>query len=146
VNTPTGKASPAPQPRGPLRLAAAALLGLALLAYAWWADPDGGALYLPCSFRALTGWYCPGCGGQRALHALLHFRLAEALRANALAVLVVLPAGLALLLAYARECLRGPAPGPPRRLSRWVTTFLLLAALFGVVRNLPFPPFLFLRP
>lgn len=26
----------------------------------------------PCLFRLLTGFYCPGCGGTRALAAFLH--------------------------------------------------------------------------
>ena len=28
-----------------------------------------------CVFHALTGWDCPGCGSQRAIHALLHGRV-----------------------------------------------------------------------
>lgn len=28
--------------------------------------------HLPCIFRTLTGYYCPGCGGTRACIALLH--------------------------------------------------------------------------
>lgn len=30
---------------------------------------------IPCLFRILTGLYCPGCGGTRALKALLHGNL-----------------------------------------------------------------------
>lgn len=26
----------------------------------------------PCAFYAITGYYCPGCGGTRAVFALLH--------------------------------------------------------------------------
>ena len=28
--------------------------------------------YLPCLFRTLAGYYCPGCGGTRACIAFLH--------------------------------------------------------------------------
>lgn len=31
-------------------------------------------LSVPCAFYALTGFYCPGCGGTRALRALLEGR------------------------------------------------------------------------
>ena len=29
----------------------------------------------PCGFHLLTGYYCPGCGGTRAVWALLHLQL-----------------------------------------------------------------------
>lgn len=53
-------------------------VGLALVLYkqidptSWWMPK--------CVFRIITGLQCPGCGGQRALHALLqgHFREAAA--------------------------------------------------------------------
>lgn len=31
----------------------------------------------PCLFHLLTGFYCPGCGGTRAVKALLHGRIIQ---------------------------------------------------------------------
>ncbi len=39
---------------------------------------------IPCLFRKLTGWLCPGCGNSRAVLALLRLDLAGALRCNLL--------------------------------------------------------------
>lgn len=64
---------------------------------AWLAFNDPSSVPAPkCIFKALTGWDCPGCGSQRAIHALLHGRIVEAWRFNA-ALLLALP----LCAAYA---------------------------------------------
>lgn len=60
-------------------------------------DPSVSALFPKCPFRMLTGLQCPGCGSQRAIHALLHLDIAAAFRYNALLV-VSIPV-VALLLA-----------------------------------------------
>ena len=61
-------------------MAAAALAVIAAVcAYYYTHDPAEASSRAPrCFFRLLTGWECPGCGAQRALHAALHLRLAEA--------------------------------------------------------------------
>ena len=45
-------------------------------------NPIATNLVPQCPFYRLTGWYCPGCGMQRALHALLHGHLWEAFCLN----------------------------------------------------------------
>lgn len=54
-------------------------------------DPSDVPLFPKCIFHLLTGLECPGCGIQRALHHLLHGEFTEALRYNAVAVLVIIP-------------------------------------------------------
>ncbi|MDD7342165.1 MAG: DUF2752 domain-containing protein [Bacteroidales bacterium] len=73
-------------------VAAAAVLAVA---YAW-LDPATFPLFPKCIFKSLTGFSCPGCGLQRALHATLHGHLAEAWHYNAM-----LPVLAAVLAAYA---------------------------------------------
>lgn len=70
-----------------------AVLGGAALTYIGVADPhQAGSVFPPCPFRLLTGWYCPGCGGLRMTHDLLHADLAAAVTDN-----VFLLVGLPLL-------------------------------------------------
>lgn len=106
-------------------------LGLLLLLYAL-VDPALG--YFPsCQIYRWTGVRCPGCGTQRALHALLGGRLGEALHYNYF-LLVMLPVGL-LYLALPRYGERWPRLA---RLLRHPATLFLLALLtlgWVVLRN-----------
>lgn len=106
-------------------------LGLLLLLYAL-VDPALG--YFPsCQIYRWTGVRCPGCGTQRALHALLGGRLGEALHYNYF-LLIMLPLGL-LYLALPRYGERWPQLA---RLLCHPATLLLLALLtlgWVVLRN-----------
>ncbi len=53
---------------------------------------------IPCLFRAVTGLQCPGCGMTRALSALAHGKLAEAVGYNVLSVTLVPLIGIFLLI------------------------------------------------
>nr|WP_290090809.1 DUF2752 domain-containing protein [uncultured Duncaniella sp.] len=46
-------------------------------------EPSSG-LYPRCMFHQLTGLYCPGCGSQRAIHAMLHGNWSQAWSYNAI--------------------------------------------------------------
>lgn len=60
-----------------------------------------GLFHMPCLFHALTGLYCPGCGGTRALRYLLRGRLLLSLQYHPLilygAVVAAAEAGTYLL-------------------------------------------------
>jgi hypothetical protein len=67
-------------------LLAGAALGCAALVR-W--PPGLGGLYPACPIHLWFGVECPGCGATRALAALLHGRLTEAMHLNALFVLLL---------------------------------------------------------
>ena len=68
------------------------LLGIgaiAVLALLCFFDPSTSAIIPPCPTNALTKLHCPGCGTLRAMHALLHGDVKEALSQNILAVIFI---------------------------------------------------------
>jgi hypothetical protein len=111
------------------------LAGLAGLGFVYCFDPTQTPVYPVCSFHRLTGWNCPGCGATRAVYALLHGRWAVAWHDNAL-LLLTLAALLGRAVWLAGQRWRGRPAGslvPTSALLPW----LVLAGIFGVVRNLP---------
>ena len=112
-------------------LALAVLLCAVLLLY----PPTRSHIYPACPFHRYLGILCPGCGATRALASLLHGRLLEAVRFNALFVLllpVLLAGGIeSYRRAFRPESFRWPEPPAP---ALYVT--LAAAAVFTLARNL----------
>lgn len=52
-------------------------------------DPAANRLFPKCPFYMLTDYKCPGCGSQRAIHALLNGEFIEAFKYNALMVVSI---------------------------------------------------------
>lgn len=112
---------------------AAIIVAVAVISAYYLIGPDAG-VYPRCMFRQLTGLDCPGCGSQRAIHALLHGRIAEAWGYNAL-LLIELPLIGLLLIARAIQ----PRHPHLNALLNSRTVILLLLAtiiLWTIVRNL----------
>lgn len=119
----------------------AALALLLVVAGLFRFNPAEHAFYPQCYFHHVTGWQCPGCGGLRAMHQLLHGHVLAALQLNAFAVFALPLCGWLLL----REFLTR-RDGRVRRFvsPRWVWCGLAVLLVFAVLRNLP--AFAFLSP
>ncbi|PRD46386.1 DUF2752 domain-containing protein [Sphingobacterium haloxyli] len=63
--------------------ASVVMLGAATYIY-YTFDPAAHSWFPQCPFKALTGLDCPGCGSQRAAHAILHGDFVGAFHYNAL--------------------------------------------------------------
>jgi hypothetical protein len=104
-------------------------------------DPHRGGPYPPCIWHAVTGTWCPGCGGLRATYDLAHGHLAAAAGEN---VLVVIAAAVALVavpaLWWRRRAPDAGASGAAlaaRDQRRLVVVLSCVALVFTVLRNLP---------
>src|SRR5271155_3623218 len=128
--------------RAQIVLAACACGGATAFLFA--VDPNHHAVYPQCLLYNATGIYCAGCGATRAMYALLHGRVIEALHDNALFV-AALPLLLYVIGSYALAawCANAwPAiPVDGRTLTRRGISIFLLMVAFMVLRNLPGWPF-----
>jgi hypothetical protein len=112
-------------------------------------DPNRHAIYPQCFLYKATGFYCAGCGATRALYALVHGRVLEAMHDNAL-LMTALPVALVVGGAYLWKSWRANTWAPshlePRAVTRIGLWIFLTMMLFMVVRNLPGAAFDCLRP
>jgi len=124
-----------------LAIFAGIVFGMAIVgigAVIFFFNPSTHGFYPVCMFHKLTGLNCPGCGMTRALYALLHGNLMLALKDNVLFVFL-----LAFLATRGAKYFLRKSAGQfisPKML--WV--FLIIAAVFTALRNLP--AFSFLSP
>ena len=96
-------------------------VALAIMAVVYFVfDPTTTRLFPKCAFYALTGFKCPGCGSQRAIHALLVFSLPF----------------IALLLT--NRYWRGHFPRFYSRLNSTIVTIIaaIIVILWWILRNL----------
>ena len=114
----------------------AAAAALAVTGYVAAVDPNAAGHYPTCPFLAITGWYCPGCGALRAVHAMAHGDLMTALDRNPFTVVAVGYLVVTWFMWFQRR-----ARGVPRRWAVppvWVVYAVFGAILlFWVLRNVP---------
>ena len=86
----------------------------------------------------VKGFDCPGCGSQRAIHHLLHFRLKDAFTSNPLLILAI----PYLIIGIYFEYFGGKEKYPTARKTlfgkRAIIIVLILIVLFWIGRNISF--------
>lgn len=110
----------------------AVLLVLGVVYYAL--DPGSSAFFPRCGFLTLTGYKCPGCGSQRAIHSLLHGDVAAAFKYNAM---LFISAPFLVVWVYAEtQRLRNPRRYARLQSTTLVCLFLIAVLLWWLLRNI----------
>lgn len=119
--------------------AAVGVLGVAICVVLAVVDPEDRAIWSPrCPFRTATGLDCPGCGGTRALSALVRGEPALAADHNVLTVVLlpVLAHGWLGWLAWSL----GRRRTRPELSTRAAWAIAIAVPAFMLLRNLPWGP------
>lgn len=105
------------------------LLGLGIL---FRVNPESVSFMPRCLFHSLTGWDCPACGTQRALHQLLHFHFRKGFAYNPFLVISMPYLGLLVLCQWFKlDRLKHVCHHPVL-----VNIYLLLLIAWWILRNI----------
>ncbi len=123
------------------------LLSLPVIGFGLWLyykfNPLEHAIFPPCPFHYSTGYHCPGCGTQRAFHALLHGHFLEAIRYNLLLILAFLVLLYKVYLVFFNKR-ESSSNLLYKNSTPWIILFLVVG--FWILRNIPVEPFVWLAP
>lgn len=109
-------------------------LALATVAL-YFRDPHQHGSWGLCPFNALTGLYCPGCGGLRAVNDLTHGQVGAAFSSNVV-VTALIPVATGLLALWAVDRWRGRTREVPwQRLRPLVAALVTVLVAFTIARN-----------
>ena len=120
------------------------LVGFVSIYYTF--NPSQHSFFIPCPFHYMTGYHCPGCGSQRAIHQILHGDLMAAFWINPL-LLLSIPI---LLYAFGQRAYNYVFKTQYRVsffYHKWfIYGYFGIAILFWIARNIAIYPFTLLSP
>jgi hypothetical protein len=109
-------------------------------------DPANSHVFPPCPFYTVTGLFCPGCGSQRAFHALLHGNITRSMHENLLFVLFLPLLLYSLVITFINVIRSDKIVQHVFYSSLFAKTVLTVVLLFWLFRNIPVEPFSWLAP
>ncbi len=108
-------------------------------------NPEEYKLFPRCIFNSVTGYYCPGCGSQRAIHDLLHFNFLGVVNHN----ILFIPAFLLIFYHYTSPVLNKIFNWKLPNIFYFKSTPWIIfgiVILFWIIRNIHTYPFSVLAP
>lgn len=114
---------------------ASGLVMLGSVAILFFFNPSQYGFYPRCLFNKVTGLSCPGCGGLRATHQLLHGHLREAFDFNPLLIVSLPFLGLWTVFQLV-QALTGKRLFKFSLSRHWVWVLLGVLIVFTILRNI----------
>ncbi|MGI8836258.1 MAG: DUF2752 domain-containing protein [Pyrinomonadaceae bacterium] len=125
----------------PRLLAAFSWLTLAFATvYLFIFEPGKSGFFPVCTFHALTGFACPGCGSTRVIHALIHGDVVAAFKFNPLFVLS-LPFLLYAFARFTNAAIQNRQLRGNQLDAKYIRIIFGVVLFFWIFRNTPFYPF-----
>ena len=119
-------------------------IGIALAGIGYFIVDPSHRLVPKCPFYTLTHLYCPGCGSQRAVHALVHGDFSHAVSFNPLLVISLVYLIIEGVIAFANRSTATIRPLYARLWTPWIVFAIVM--IFWILRNIPVYPFSLLAP
>jgi len=104
-----------------------------LVMFFW--DPEVLNYYPPCLFQTVTGYLCPGCGGLRGTHYLLHLDFYKAFVLNPFVYVSTILIFYAIIYFISLLVFNKQLPKIPLN-AKIITIVSILVLIFRVLRNL----------
>lgn len=121
------------------------LLGIGLCLVYIFINPSDVDFLPKCPFYVFTGFYCAGCGSQRATHQLLNLNFIGVLQQNIFFLFVLLLILYQLIISsinrYSNKKVYNYIYHP-----KGPIIILVIVLLFWILRNIPYHPFNLLAP
>lgn len=94
-------------------------------------------IVIPCFFRKITGFYCPGCGVTRMLYSLVKLNFYQAFRYNPL-IFLAMPFIIFCILDRLIKWLKNRNDYFYTKINNRIWIMLVvITLLFGLLRNIP---------
>ncbi|MDR1594877.1 MAG: DUF2752 domain-containing protein [Prevotellaceae bacterium] len=99
-------------------------------------DPETTDFFPPCLFHKLTGFECPGCGTQRAVHSLLHLKVKQAFFYNSALFFAIPLVGLLIYFEYFGGQTRFQKLYRFLSGTKFITGLLVIIIIYWIGRNI----------
>ena len=92
-------------------------------------------LHLPCIFREITGYMCPGCGVTRMFKSIICLDFTNAFKYNPV-VFLMLPLLVIIFINLTFNYVKKGSMAVAKPLEKLILIMIIVLVCFGIIRNL----------